>query len=177
MEKKKADLAEALFCSPGERSPAPPISMLGGPPPKFVPERTKVWRNGTCLTGNTNIEIGGRGQRHTPTAPQDMPEFSQHFCSVLFSKFCPPTAAPQECGCPLKVAGMFIRTSLTSVVRQSVHFKCFLTLTYELPAGQPGQPCHPAAALEHSPSLALTYGVRQLRVTAYFLTYRFGPDL
>ena len=93
MEKKKADLAEALFCSPGERSPAPPISMLGGPPPKFVPERTKVWRNGTCLTGNPNIEIGGRGQRHSPTAPQDMPEFSQHFCSVLFSKFCPPTVA------------------------------------------------------------------------------------
>ena len=91
LEKKKADLAEALFCSPGERSPAPPISMLGRPPPKFVPKRTKVWRNGTCLTGNPNIEIGGRGQRHTPTAPQDMPEFSQHLCSVLFSKFCPPT--------------------------------------------------------------------------------------
>ena len=87
MEKKKADLAEALFCSPGERSPAPPISMLGGPPPKFVPERTKVWRNGTCLTGNANIEIGGRGQRPFPTPPEDLSQVAEDIRSMRFSKF------------------------------------------------------------------------------------------
>ena len=33
---------------------------------------------------------------------------------------------------PALEAGMFLRTSLTSAVRQPAHFTCFLTLTYEL---------------------------------------------
>ena len=36
-------------------------------------------------------------------------------------------------------AGVFLRTSLTSAVRQSAHYTCFLTLPYELPACQPDQ--------------------------------------
>ena len=68
--------------------PRPPISLLGGPPPKFVPERTKVWRNGTRLAGKPNIEIGGRGELPFPTSPEDMAELSQQLRSVLFSKFC-----------------------------------------------------------------------------------------
>ena len=65
--------------------------MLGEPPPKFVPERTKVWRNGTRLAGKPNIEIGGRGELPFPTSPEDMAELSQQLRSVLFSKFCPPS--------------------------------------------------------------------------------------
>ena len=65
--------------------------MLGEPPPKFVPERTKVWRNGTRLAGDPNIEIGGRGQRPFPTPPEDISQVAEHIRSIRFSKFCPPT--------------------------------------------------------------------------------------
>ena len=80
-----------MFCFSKRRFPRPPISALGSPPPKIVSERTKVWRNGACLAGNPNIEMGERGQRPTPTSPEDIAQISQHFRSVRFSKFCPPT--------------------------------------------------------------------------------------
>lgn len=91
LEKIKQKSREALFCLSKRAFPRAPISTLGTPPPQIVPERTKVWRNGTCLTGNPNIEIGGRGKRHSPISPEDIPELSQQLRSVPFSKFCPPT--------------------------------------------------------------------------------------
>ena len=75
-----------------EKVSPPPIPTLGSLPPKIVPEGTKVWRrNGTRLAGNPNIEMGGRGQRPTPTSPEDIAQVFQHFRLVRFSKFCPPT--------------------------------------------------------------------------------------
>ena len=91
LEKIKQKSREALFCLSKIAFPRAPISTLGTPPPQIVPERTKVWRNGTCLTGSPNIEIRGRG-----AAP--LPNFTRGHAGALptslfspFSKFCPPT--------------------------------------------------------------------------------------
>ena len=76
------------FCCFGRRTfPRPPISMLGAPPPKIVPARTKVWRNGTRLAGDPNIEIGGRGS--APSQPDQRkfrksPNTSVQFVSPNF---------------------------------------------------------------------------------------------
>ena len=90
LEKIKQKSREAFFGFTKRTFPRPPISTLGALQPSIVPEGTKVWRNGTCLTANSNIEIGGRGQRPSPTSPKDMPQLFQHLHSVRFSKFCPP---------------------------------------------------------------------------------------
>ena len=82
----------AVFLLHQEKVSPPPIPTLGSLPPKIVPQGTKLWRrNGTGLAGNPNIEMGERGQRPTPTSPEDIAQISQHFRSVRFSKFCPPT--------------------------------------------------------------------------------------
>ena len=57
---------------------------------KMHPHQTSGGQKFAMQTPPT-LKWGGRGQRPTPTSPEDIAQVFQHFRLVRFSKFCPPT--------------------------------------------------------------------------------------
>ena len=90
MEKIKQKSGEAFFGFTKRTFPRPPISTLGALQPSIVPEGTKVWRNGTCLTANSNIEIGAPGNLLL-SKQKTLPTFSILFSpNIVLLQYGPP---------------------------------------------------------------------------------------